>query len=841
MQGTSQDTSFGGREEFKNGEHDGGRETVILNHRASKRCRAIACLSVPFVIIISWALVMTILYDICKSKENANNNVLDNEWNSSTEDVDPSMSGRWDSVIPASPPSSSYGDVIGMQTVHSVLLPSGKVLLASGSSWRNLAENTGVYPYNLQPDPHSGLFNKSTNPFEWAKNVSYYSLVNNVGIFDPAQNTFFRIPHPLPSQPDPDNSSWFLPTDLFCTSHVHLRDGKVLFFGGTQFYAPQRTGTRTTHIFDWTKESKANWTTFDWTTKPNSPSSPFYPWVWSGYMRQGRWYAHAVPLLDGRMVVMGGFIGFDKTVPDMYPFEINHRVEFFDYDTFLNRSDPQAAWYDIDVKDYPNSPFNTSLPQWAPKATTNCIPRQCEAYKRDAFKLYPQNYLLPDGRIYLTREGDFNSLRTVNATCIRRTKFTYFLNVSGSTANDTKVTFSRGPDRPALVTYSGTTVLDPNTNGQTIMLIGGMNITTGGTMLPGLYPQLQEASDFVTTSSARQYAGSRGSRKLEVYTLPDSNSKDGSWQMKDTAFLGDFYSDDRTMHYAIILPTKQILIVNGGNYDFAAPVFYPLLLTPIYKSGTFAGNYIRTRLAPSPQPRLYHNIALLLADGRVLIAGGNACRAIVDPTKPLAANSSSSWGQMPPNLDRVQLDLYFLTDSSIGNGFTASPAENWVMEIFSPPYLFVDGTRRVEIQSIEWVPQGSEDQFRPERYHLKSVNGSQTYYLFHSRYRYNITLQGLPVPNRRCSSKILNTETDGSLVLMKLGSSTHGWDAAHKLYQLQFQFIRGTNVIQIDAPSARAKDVNLAPAFYMLFFVDCRDKPSHSVMVRFDDNADSAV
>ena len=75
---------------------------------------------------------------------------------------------------------------------------------------------------------------------------------------------------------------------------------------------------------------------------------------------------------------------------------------------------------------------------------------------------------------------------------------------------------------------------------------------------------------------------------------------------------------------------------------------------------------------------------------------------------------------------------------------------------------------------------------------------------------------------------------------MKLGSSTHGWDAAQKLYQLQFQFIGG-NVIQIDAPSARAKDVNLAPAFYMLYFVDCRDKPSHSVMVRFDDNAISAV
>ena len=221
-------------------------------------------------------------------------------------------------------------------------------------------------------------------------------------------------------------------------------------------YRPQRTGTRTTYIFDWIKELKVNWTMFDWTAMPKS-SSLSYPWVWSGYMRQGRWYAHAVPLLDGRLVIMGGFIGFDKSVPDMYPFEINHRVEFFDYDNFLaNQSNPQAAWYDIDIKDSPNSPFNTSLPVLPPQATNiRSIQREREAYKRDAFKLYPHNYLLPDGRIYLTREGDFNSLRTVNATCIRRTKFTYFLTVNGSTAKDTRVAFTRGPDRPEFVTSSG--------------------------------------------------------------------------------------------------------------------------------------------------------------------------------------------------------------------------------------------------------------------------------------------------------------------------------------------------------------------------------------------------
>ena len=241
---------------------------------------------------------------------------------------------------------------------------------------------------------------------------------------------------------------------------------RVLFFGGTQLYYPFRSGAKTTHIFDWIKEVEIDWKNFDWTVMPKE-SSTSYPWIWSGYMQQGRWYAHAVPLFDGRLVIMGGFIGNDTLVPDMYPFEINTRVEFFDYSVFLaNQSNPQAAWYNFNVLNYTDSPFNTTLPIWAPQAYPPCQPRQCEAYKRDAFKLYPHNYLLPDGRIYLTREGDFNSLRTVNATCIRRTVFTYFLTINGSFANDTKISFSLGPNRPEYVTMSGTTVMDPNTKRQ---------------------------------------------------------------------------------------------------------------------------------------------------------------------------------------------------------------------------------------------------------------------------------------------------------------------------------------------------------------------------------------
>lgn len=54
-----------------------------------------------------------------------------------TESMDPTIYGQWQAVIPDMKLSASFGENLGMQTVHSALLPSGKVLLASGSSWRN--------------------------------------------------------------------------------------------------------------------------------------------------------------------------------------------------------------------------------------------------------------------------------------------------------------------------------------------------------------------------------------------------------------------------------------------------------------------------------------------------------------------------------------------------------------------------------------------------------------------------------------------------------------------------------------------------------------------------------
>lgn len=713
----------------------------------------------------------------------------------------PALFGRWETVIPDSN-GAAIGRILGMQTVHAVLLPSGKVLWASGSSWRNHAP-VQHYPQVPNPPPGTGVFDTAGNPFATDSLERYYQLVNNVAIYDPARNTFFRIPHPVPV-PDPDSAGQFAPSDLFCTGHLHLRDGNVLFTGGTQYYYPFRTGNRTTYIFDWRKELAIDWARFDWRRIPDEAHDP---WIFSGFMPRGRWYASVLPLLDGRMAVFSGFVGFDRGYPPMYQFEINHTVDFFDPSRF-DRRNPQAAWRNVDVQHLPNSPFATVInPAFKPDSGDTCDSLCMYAFRRDAFKLYPENYLMPDGRIYLTREGDWVSLRTPSTAYMRRTTHTYWATIGG-TADRPTMAFQRGPERPDTISSYGTTYLDPNTG--RITLLGGQP-TSPGTLLP---MNMTAVNDHAPT----HFAGGLGSRKREEFHPSPTHPFGGRWTMEEN-FLGSTPQDDRTMHYAIVLPTRQVLVINGGNYDFYGPVFYPLLLTPRFAGGRFTG-YDKRRMSEGVEPRLYHNNALLLPDGRILISGGNSARATV--RSGVDTTAMPARGQPKPNLDMVDVDMYFFGDGPMGRGQKGqltTPTEDWVAEIFSPPYLFIDRNRRAAVTSVTPV-------VAPTGYQPQATIGGQTLYLFHSNTEYRARLTGLPTT---CAAG-----TRASLVLIKLSSATHGWQNGQHFYQLPFTTV-SPGEIAFRTPDARA--ANLPPAYYMMFYVDCRGKPAVARMVRFDDQA----
>lgn len=720
---------------------------------------------------------------------------------------DPAIVGRWETVIPK-PGGAAIERVLGMQTVHAVLLPSGKVLWASGSSWRNHGP-VPHYPATPNPPAGTGVFDRASNPFLNSKLRDYYELVNNVAVYDPEQNTFYRIPHPVPVQ-DPKDPGHFAPSDLFCTGHLHLPDGNILFTGGTQYYYPYRTGNNSTFIFDWKKEAQIAWQDVDWRQIPTNGN---YPWIFAGFMPRGRWYPSIVPLLDGRMAVFGGFVGFDKGHPSMYQFEINHLVDIFDPQKFNPRR-PDTAWKSVDVTKRANSPFSTLInPSFVPDSSaTSCTARCINDNKYDAFKLYPENYLMPDGRIFLTREGDWVSLRTPSTAFMRRTTKTYWATIGGP-RNAPSISFTPGPDRPDTISSYGTTYRDPNSGN--ITLLGGQP-TSPGTLLP----MNMTAS---TSSEPTHFAGGRGSTKKEEFHVDPASPGGGYWTM-DSTFLGDKPQDDRTMHYAITLPTRQVLVINGGNYDFYGPVFAPLLYTPKFTSSSFAG-YQKTTLSEGVEPRLYHNSALLLPDGRILISGGNSARATVrNSTTPLSAPPRA--GQPLPNLGLVDIDMYFFRDGPMARGekgMLTVPTEDWVAEIFSPPYLFIDPARRAAIRSVAPVaaPRGYEAQ--------KEIAGRK-YTLLKSNTNYTIRLDGLPTPSS-CGAS-----AKSSLVLIKLSSATHGWENGQEFIDLPFTSAPG-NPGQVSLRTPNAKTANIPPAYYMMFYVDCRGKPSVARMVRFDDQA----
>jgi hypothetical protein len=281
------------------------------------------------------------------------------------------------------------------------------------------------------------------------------------------------------------------------------------------------------------------------------------------------------------------------------------------------------------------------------------------------------------------------------------------------------------------------------------------------------------------------------------------------------------------MHYALLLPTSQVLVINGANYDFYGSVKYPLLLTPKFDdvTGTFV-DYEKTRMNEGVEARLYHNIALLLPDGRIWVSGGGSARATINYStlseKPLSKHNSSSGYQPLPDTTNIDLDVQMFDDGRLSKGIKGSltvPTETWVAEIFSPPYLFIDGRRRPVIVSLSYA--------KTNDYQFESLISGQRFYLLHSNNQYNIHLSGLP------SNCPINSKS--KLVLIKLGSATHGWDGGQRLINLSFQGASTSTMLQFTTPEARI--ALIAPAFYMLFYVDCMGKPSVAQMIRFDDQA----
>ena len=127
---------------------------------------------------------------------------------------------------------------------------------------------------------------------------------------------------------------------------------------------------------------------------------------------------------------------------------------------------------------------------------------------------------------------------------------------------------------------------------------------------------LYDVNRIVTFGGAPNYEG--GVSSAAVFVIDISAGPGKSVKVRRTASM----KYPRALHNSVVLPTGQIVIIGGQggstrlfSDEFAQLV--PELWDPVTKTFSL--------LKPMIKPRMYHSIALLLLDGRVLASGGGAC------------------------------------------------------------------------------------------------------------------------------------------------------------------------------------------------------------------------
>ncbi|KRH96289.1 galactose oxidase early set domain-containing protein [Cylindrospermopsis sp. CR12] len=611
--------------------------------------------------------------------------------------------GAWE-TIPLAPPENR------MQSIHTIVLPNGKVLTLNGSSFRT----------TLTKDENGN------NKFIEGVDVTDNKIVDNTSLFDPVSGKFKRISTPPAMQFGESN-------DLFCSGHLQLADGNVLFIGGTGRYYPGGafTGSRQVNIYDWKTDK----------------------WSTVGQLKQGRWYPSLIPLADGKVVI---FSGLKLDAPN----QINPSLEIYDPKT-------QKFSY-VDLTRIKNSPFNTKL-------------KDVDSY--DTIDLYPRVFPTKDGRLLIT--GDDGGIGGVLVS--QSSKKTYLMSIKENADGSFAVSFEIGPEKAETSKAYGTAIQVPNS--EDVLLLGGIIGTND--------------INFGRGGNTKGFpAGSRVADSLQRWVSPDkSGEKNGKWEI-----VNHFLDKPRANLEAVILPTKEILVVNGGQYPEYKPVYEPLLMTPNPEA---PGGYTTKSMNPANLPRLYHNGAVLLPDARVLVIGGNANRASLEKDGTVHVNAvrdPQTYYKFPELKDKsgqkkeFTVDEYYKSPQSYfleGDSEPFVPAEIWQAEIFSPPYLFKSGPRPEILDAPTTVVYG-----KPGVLFVK------------------------------------NASATGSVVLVKLGAVTHSFDYGQKLAELwNVRLI--TTAKDSSSPSnivfRAPENANLyPPGYYMIFYLNDVGKPSMAKMVKLE-------
>lgn len=357
--------------------------------------------------------------------------------------------------------------------------------------------------------------------------------------------------------PDPTPSSG----SLFCSDQKQLADGTILAAGGTDYYAEPRLNP-TTGVIE--LEGVRNARIFDPATNTWQATAP---------MNYGRWYPSMVTLQNGKVFIASGVT---KLIKPVYP---THVTDSGDNVKQTETYDPAAkAWA------YNGTSADRSLP------------------------LFPRLHLLPDGHVFYDAAGQaFNPMGQSYNEALWNVAASY--DPAGKSWTDLGVP---GLDNPA--TTNGD-YAEPGFRGSTFDQALPYQPDAGGnyssaTFITAGGVQLMSPGSYLPTDTTR----------LTTVTV----GSDGKEAMSSVP--ADKLGRRRWFSTGVTLPTGQVLAFSGADVDEVvspgseSPIRQAELFTPDVKDGKYVGGRWDD-MAVASRKRTYHNNAILLPDGRVLVGG----------------------------------------------------------------------------------------------------------------------------------------------------------------------------------------------------------------------------
>ncbi len=369
---------------------------------------------------------------------------------------------------------------------------------------RDAAGNAATSSVTVTVQSTNGL-GEWQGPFSWPVVAVHMNLMPNgkvllwdgqlfgsfAEVWNPANNNFEAVPAQ-------DN--------LFCSGHTSLSDGRIFVVGG---HIAAHVGLSDSNIFDPQSEN--------WTSGP--------------VMSSGRWYPTAIPLGDGRIIVLSGESdcdGCDVPQPAIF--------------------DPVANSWSV----LKNAPLS--------------------------FPYYPHAFVQPDGRVLVSSTTE----APITSQILDLNTQTWSSVGSGAVDGGTAAMY-----RPGKILKVGTSV-DPDTA--------------------------------VRPSFATAY-------------VLDMTQPSPDWrQVASMAY-------PRTYATMVLLPDGNVFVEGGGKTTAATDLSGAVLQAELWSPATETW----TTVAPMSTPRLYHSTALLMPDGRVLVAGGGRF-----DTNPAPTDQLSSEYYLPP-------------------------------------------------------------------------------------------------------------------------------------------------------------------------------------------------